>query len=368
MTKVCHVTSVHKSNDVRIFLKECCSLAKAEYHVSLVAANAKSETINGVKIIGVNSKVNNRISRVFKTVYAVYKVAKNEKANIYHLHDPELLLIALFLKNKNNKIIFDSHEDLPRQILTKHWIPKYLRKIFCFFTEHFENFIAKRIDGIVAATPFIRDRFLKVNRNTVDINNFPMIRELISENDQDSAKNNTIVYVGGITRERGILELLKSLPLCRSNVKLNLAGTFAQESLYHEAQNYDGWSKVNYSGFVNRQEIKKLLNESKAGIVTLYPTLNYLESLPIKMFEYMACGLPVIVSNFPYWVKLLENEKCAIFVDPKNELQIAKAIDFILDNQEIAIQMGQRGKMAVLKSYHWEVEERKLLDFYSSLA
>lgn len=367
MIKVCHITSVHKSNDVRILLKECTSLVSAGYDVSFIVANAQNEIINGVKIIGVPSVVNNRISRLLKTVYRVYKAAKAENADIYHLHDPELLLIALLLKSDKSKVIFDSHEDLPRQILTKHWIPMSLRKTLSFLTEHFENFITKRINGVIAATPYIRDRFLKINKNTIDINNYPILKELISTSENTVTKDNTVVYVGGITRERGIIELVKSLPLCKNEIKLNLAGVFAPELLYQETVNTSGWHLVNYTGFVNREQIKYLLDSSKAGIVTLYPTLNYLESLPIKMFEYMACGLPVIVSNFPYWMQLLEKEECAVFVDPKNEKQIADAIDFILNNEEIARKMGERGKNAVIKSFNWEVEEKKLIKFYALL-
>lgn len=365
--KVCHISSVHKSNDVRIFHKECCSLSNAGHEVSLVIANAKSEVVNGVKIIGVQSKVNSRILRVIKTVYHVYQVAKKENAQIYHLHDPELLLIALFLKSKNSKVIFDSHEDLPRQLLTKHWIPKLLRKTLSFLVEHFENFIIKRIDGVVAATPFIRDRFLKTNSKTIDVNNYPILKELISEYPTNSIKENAIVYVGGITNERGIFELIKALPLCNANIKLNLAGEFSHSAIFNKASNTKGWEKVNYKGFLNRSQIKELLNQSKAGIVTLHPTLNYLDSLPIKMFEYMACELPVIVSNFPYWQKLLENFNCAIFVNPLNEHEIADAIDYILSHPMEAKLMGERGKKAVIEKFNWEVEEQKLIHFYNQL-
>jgi glycosyltransferase involved in cell wall biosynthesis len=366
MIKVCHISSVHKSNDVRIFLKECSALAKNNYEVSLIVANAKTETTNDVNIKGVHSIVNNRFGRVFKTVYKVYRAAKKENANVYHLHDPELLFVALFLKSKHNRVIFDSHEDLPRQLLTKYWIPSPLRKSLSFLTERFENYITKRIDGVVAATPFIRERFLKINPNTVDINNYPIIKELMTS-DTIYQKEDSVVYVGGVTKERGILELVKSLALCKEKVKLNLAGIFSPEPLINEIQQIDGWEKVNYKGFLNRTEIRQILCQSKAGIVTLYPTINYLDSLPIKMFEYMACGLPIIVSNFPYWVKLLESENCAIFVDPKNENEIARAIDYIIKNEGIATEMGERGKKLVLQKFNWEVEEQKLLAFYSQI-
>lgn len=368
MLNVCHITSVHKSNDVRILLKECSSLAANNYNVSLVVANAKSEMINNVKIIGVKSIVNSRIARIIKTVYNVYITAKNQKADIYHLHDPELLCIALFLKNKNNYVIFDAHEDLPRQILTKYWIPSFFRKAISILAEYFENFIVKRIDGVITATPFIRERFKKINNNTVDINNYPILKELNLDLNISNSIDNNIVYVGGITRERGIIELVKSLSYCNSDTKLNLAGEFSPENLKDEVSAIEGWNKVNYYGFVNRTDIKKILSDSKIGIVTLYPTLNYLDSVPIKMFEYMACGLPIIVSNFPYWIELLKEENCAVFVNPVNEKEIAKAIDNLLSNKKLAEQMGQNGRRAVEEKYNWEKEEIKLVKFYKEIS
>ena len=363
---VCHITSVHKSNDVRILLKECSSLASNGFEVNLVVANAISENINNVNIIGVSSNINSRIGRIIKTVYRVYKVAKSQKSDIYHLHDPELLFIALFLKNKKNKVLFDAHEDLPRQILTKYWIPTPSRKVISIFAEVFEDFIVKRLDGVVAATPFIRDRFKKINFNTVDINNYPLLEEL-SNLPSLAKKENLVVYIGGITKERGIVELVKALPLCKSKVILNLAGDFSPIALKDVVANLEGWKSVNYVGFVGRQEVKKMLSVSKVGLVTLYPTSNYLDSLPIKMFEYMACGLPLVVSNFPYWIELLKNESCAVFVDPKNENEIASALDYLLENDKLSIEMGQRGRQSVLLKFNWEIEEKKLLNFYKSM-
>ena len=241
-----------------------------------------------------------------------------------------------------------------------------LRKVLSVLTELFENFIAKRIDGVIAATPFIRDRFLKINSNTIDINNYPIIKELITSENTEQ-KENSVFYVGGVTRVRGIVELVKSLELCKEPVKLNLAGIFAPTELFDEIKQLKGWEKVNYKGFVDRVELKQLLFSSKAGVVTLYPTINYLDSLPIKMFEYMACGLPIIVSNFPFWIELLKNENCALFVDPKNEKEIAQAIDYLLKNDDIAKAMGERGKNMVLQKFNWEVEEQKLYKFYQNI-
>ena len=107
-----------------------------------------------------------------------------------------------------------------------------------------------------------------------------------------------------------------------------------------------------------------MLNQSKIGIVTLHPKENYLESLPIKMFEYMHAGIPVIASNFPLWQEILTENKCGICVDPFNLDQIAEAIKYLLNNEEDARIMGINGREAVTKKYNWENEVKKLENIY----
>src|ERR1035437_3505014 len=172
--KVCHLTSVHKSTDVRIFYKECCSLSKAGYKVYLISPNVIDEILENVSIVGIKT-YNNRLLRMTKTVWNVYKKAKIIDAKIYHIHDPELLVIGLLLKARGKVVIYDSHEDLPRQILDKPWINPLLRRLISKLTEYVENFISRRYNAIVAATPTIKNRFVRINPNTVNINNYPII-------------------------------------------------------------------------------------------------------------------------------------------------------------------------------------------------
>jgi len=104
-----------------------------------------------------------------------------------------------------------------------------------------------------------------------------------------------------------------------------------------------------------------------AGLVTLHPIVNYIDALPVKMFEYMVAGIPVIASNFSLWREIIEGNKCGLCVDPLNPSEIAKAIDYIMTHPAEAQQMGKNGLRAVQEQYNWDIEEKKLLALYEQL-
>lgn len=363
--QACHLTSVHNRFDTRIFVKEIPSLASEGLDVCAIVADGKGyEEREHFNIYDVG-KPKNRFHRIFFTTKKVYKKALEVDATIYHLHDPELLLIAKKLKRRGKKIIYDAHEDVPRQIVNKHWINKGVRKVISNPIEFYENRISKKLDYIITATSFIRDRFLIINKNVTDINNYPIIA--LSGNTIDEARRKReICYIGSISKVRGINELVQALSLLR-DISLNLAGTYSPESYKNNLQTTGGWEKVTEYGFANREMAKEIMNRSVAGMVTLHPIINYIDALPVKMFEYMAAGIPVIASDFPLWKNIIEGCKCGICVDPLNPEAIAKAVEYIFQHKKEASQMGQNGKKAVLEKYNWEIEKQKLIAVYKKL-
>jgi glycosyltransferase involved in cell wall biosynthesis len=104
-----------------------------------------------------------------------------------------------------------------------------------------------------------------------------------------------------------------------------------------------------------------------AGVVTLHPVRNYVDCQPVKMFEYMAAGIPVIASRFPFWLDIVEGNDCGVCVDPFDPAAIAAAIDHFVTHPELAMRMGENGRRAVLEKYNWQPESRKLIDFYEHL-
>ena len=362
--KVCHLTSVHTRYDTRIFLKECQSLASNGYKVSLVVVDGLGDEYKeGVNILDVGKTNSGRLSRFTTTTRKVYKKAIDIDADIYHFHDPELMPFGYLLKLKGKKVIYDVHEDLPRQLLSKPYLG-FGKKVLSFLIEKIENFFSSKVSAVVTATPFIRERFTRLNTNSIDVNNFPLLSEF--EDFSVFEKRNEICYVGGLSEVRGIHEVVRSLSNLQS-IKLNLAGLFNDTNFEHKVKSLSSWSKVNELGFLDRDGIRDVLSKSKIGIVTLHPIVNYMDSLPVKMFEYMASGLPVIASDIPLWKSIIQETKCGVCVDPLNPDEIANAIHQIVNSPSRAKEMGQNGRKAVLSKYNWSIEESKLLKLYRDL-
>lgn len=364
--KVCHLSSVHARYDTRVLLKECCSLAKSGFEVHLVVADGKgNEELNGVKIhdVGITKS---RLSRFFKTTNRVYQKGLEINASIYHFHDPELLPKGLKLKRKGKKVIYDTHEDLPRQLMSKHYISFLLRKPLSVILEWYEDYAAKKFDYIITATPHIRKRFFKLNTATLDVNNYPLLGELNTEISAWGDKNNEVCYIGSITQIRGLEQVVDAVA-CLDGVELNLAGSFSPKSFKANLEAREGWKNTKFLGQIDREEVKQVLRKSKIGIVTFLPFGNHTHSQPNKLFEYMSQGIPLVASNFDLWKEIIEKVNCGICVDPKDPKAIADAIQTLLENNEQARVMGNNGRDAILSTYNWESEERKLIEIYETL-
>ena len=364
--KVCHFTSVHHRYDTRIFIKQCKSLVKADFDVNLIVADGKGDEVSqGISVFDVGKASNNRFIRFFNTGWKVYRAAIKQRAQIYHFHDPELIFFALLLRLTGRSVIYDVHEDLPRQIVSnKPYIPNSISKVFASIAETIENVCAKKMSAIVTVTPYIADRFRDRCKHVEVLYNFP-INDLDSSFPNWSDKNKEVCYVGSLSKVRGVVELVQSLEL--NNVKLNLGGTFNDEGLKKNVTSMHSWNNVNYFGYVNREQLDGILKKSMVGVVTLYPTESYRFAIPVKLFEYMRAGIPVIISDIPLWKRMVEQANCGLVVNPKDPAAISDAVQKLINNPEKAEEMGRNGWEVVRERYNWTNEEKKLFNLYEKL-
>ena len=363
--RIVHLTSVHPRLDTRIFHKMCRSLARAGHRATLVVADGQgSEHRDGVDILDVGTP-RGRLRRMLESTRRVLRIARQINADIYHLHDPELLPIAATLRRDGARVIFDAHEDVGKQMISKPYLTPMLRHLLAWGYVCYENMRVPGLDAVVTATPSIRDRYANLPPRLVDINNFPMLGELTSPTPWDK-RGPAVCYVGGICKIRGILELVSAMSLVQMPTLLHLAGRFSDSE--QQAKGLPGYSQVRAWGQVDRTGVRDVLGRAMAGIVTLHPTANYLDALPVKMFEYMSAGIPVIASDFPLWREIIEGNHCGICVDPMDPKSIARAIDTLVGNPTMAQEMGANGRRAVMERYNWGIEERKLLALYESLS
>ncbi|HOF54848.1 MAG TPA: glycosyltransferase family 4 protein [Prolixibacteraceae bacterium] len=366
--KIAHLTSVHQRFDTRIFLKQCKSLSRKGWDVSLVVADGKNdEKRDSIDIydVGIGG---NRIERFVLTTTKIFAKALELNAEIYHLHDPELIPIGLRLKKVGKIVVFDSHEDVPLQIKTKPYLGRILGMLVAGLYKLYEKSALKKFDLIVTSTTLIRDKMKQINPDVIEIQNFPMIDEFPSEPNDWQMKENQVCYIGSLTAIRGIKEMVKAISLTNSDTRLVLGGSFSETSFEKKVKSLEGWKLTEYKGFLNRMAIKEILSKSIAGLVVLHPTCNHMDALPVKMFEYMSAGIPVIASNIPLWESIVLGNNCGYCVDPFNSLEIAHAIEFFVSHPAVAETMGQNGRKAVRNLYNWQNEEIKLINAYEKLA
>ncbi len=362
--KICILTSVHSSFDDRIFHKEAKTLAKEGYNVVLIAKHNKEEVVDGVRIVPL-PKPKNRFERMTKVAWRLFRSALREKAAVYHFHDPDLIGVGLILKLFGTKVIYDAHEDYPKQIIYKKWVGnKYVRSFVAFIANIIEQLGASLFNGIVAATPDIAKKFNPTK--TILLRNLPILGMINNAKRLEIEKEKPIIiYVGGLSSIKGTKEIIQAMEFVRDKAELWLLGKWESEEFEKECEDLAGWKYTEYLGFVPLSKVYEYIKRADIGIAVLYPVKNYITSLPIKAFEYMACSLPMVMSNFPYWQEIFG--EFALFVNPYEPNDIADKILYLLDKPDKAKQLGEKGRRLIKEQHNWETESKKLLDLCEKL-
>lgn len=375
-TKICHLAAKHKLNDMRVFEKECKGLASNGFDVTLIGFgdHEHSDVECGVKRIWLHSPIKNNLEILTKRNRLLLKKALEENAEVYHLHEPELFPIGLKLKKAGKKVIFDSHEfygwqlkDNIHKIKIIH-VPGWMMKIIGGIYMQYEKYVCKRLDAVVqVCTLHGKDYFKNRCKRTVFIKNMPEVQDYTSSATARDKKADTIAMIGGLTASRGITQLVQAS--AKAKARLVLAGNFFPVTYEKTLKSLPEFHAVDYRGFLDKKGMIDVLNECFIGASTILHVGQYdqIDTLPTKVYDYMAMEMPVILSDTDHAKEMNDKYHFGICVNPSDVDDIANAIQYLCGHPEEAIEMGKNGRKAILEAFNWKNEESKLVNLYRQL-
>lgn len=367
---VCMLSSVHAPLDIRIYHKECKTLAGAGYEVTLIVPSREMVNSDGIRIFPIPPE-RNRLLRMTRSVWRIYKLAKGEEAATYHLHDPELIPIGLLLLAGGRHVIYDAHEDLPKDVMEKPWIPEKLRGLLSLVVDWLERATCRRFTAIITAGDSISDRLVSAGKHPVTLNNFPLAGEFTDSDSfsEGRLESNVIVSFGGLYAFRAARPMIEAFGLLAesSPVRLALGGGSESDVLREELKTKPGWRRIDYRGQMTRLQMLAELSRAFAAIVLFHNGPNTRSVRSNRFYEALAAGVPVITPDFGDWKSVVEENRCGLTVNPEDPQQIAVAIEWLSSHPEEAAKMGRNGRELFLREFNWEREGKKLVRLYATL-
>lgn len=363
MSRIVHVTTVHKRKDIRIFQKELRSLSREFPDITLVVNDGLGdETVDGIRIVDLRVSYKTRLGRFFRPFRRLLSLMKELRPDIVHFHDPELIPFGLTMAFKGYPVIYDIHEDYPKLMVDKPWIAPALRKLVSSLFSSLEKFAVSRFAAVALVNESQVERLGK--KKHAILHNYSVIGQY-TENEV-APPEDYFMYIGVLLESRGLQEMLDALALLPDQYSLVVAGLLSP-SARAIAEAHPAWNKVRDMGWMETEALITTTRKAIAGLMIPHPLPNIIDSSPNKLFEYMASGIPVVSSDFPGFRKIVEGSQCGILVPAHDHKAAYDAMLYLANNPQERIRMGLNGMRAVREQYNWEKESEKLLALYHDI-
>ena len=368
--RVCIVAPVHAWDDVRVFHKQAVTLAAAGYEIVLLAQAKKRLTAHGVQVKAVWAPRTPRALR-FLSLPLVLVQALVQRADVYHLHNPDTLPLCVALKVFGRRVIYDTHEDFSRRIGIREWIPRALRPLVSSGVVRAERFVAKIADRTIATQAVVAAR---LGERAVVIGNPPRtdaallqrVRERSAAAGRSPDDGLRAIYVGLVSETRGLFDMIDSAELVNAEHRMHLRiiGP-ALPGQIEKARARSGWRHVDYLDTMPQDDAFACIAESDVGLAVLHDIADISHADPNKLYEYMVFGKAFIASNFPEWKARLQGIDGGWFVSPGSVEEMAAALKAAMD-PEVRNRKGKAGA-AFVRLYNWEKESARLIDIYREI-
>ena len=361
--RIAHLSTVHHDWDNRIVNKECRALAEAGLDTHLVISAPEDRVTRGVHVHALQRR--GRLARLFGSQRQAWGVLRGLRPDLLHVHDPELIPMALLWGTvRRRPVVYDAHEDLVKQIATKGYLHGRRAHLMRPMARVLLWMADWGCDAVVTATEPIADTFrtrlFGRERPVRVVRNLPWSSDFRVA---DVASNGPVaVYTGDISEARGftrMVEAIRSVP----GARLVLAGRALRQDIDPGED-----EQVEYRGLVPPSELPDIIASGRVGLVLLQRLPNYENSLPTKVFEYMASGVPFLATDFPAWQELFGGYDAGVFVDSDDPDAVASALASLLADPERCAEMGRNGRRAVEEEFGFESEAVPLVELVGSLS
>jgi glycosyltransferase involved in cell wall biosynthesis len=370
---ICHLLSINRSLDPRAFYREAEPTAAQGLQVRMLAPHGIQGWNRGVELV----PFPRRHGRLLRWLLVPTLIAKalRQRASIYHFHDPELIPVGLVLKILfRKKVIYDAREDYPAMVLSKSYLPKFSRALLAGALSQLEAIAAFTLDGIITADPLTLRRLARAGPSKkLVFYNFPNL-EFFPAIAASEFKSFDLVYRGGLSARAGaflLLDAIRALVNDGKSLSVLLLGYFdderSKELLEEKIRQLGVEHNVRVAGRISHDQMARVLSQARIGICPLQATRKFQHNIPVKVFEYWACGLPVVASDLAPIRPFFRDNQLGLLFKAGDVQSLCEAIRWLLDHPAEAAQMGIRGRCAMVGRYNNSREVCKLLSFYQRI-
>ena len=374
-TKIAIVTSGHLPLDERIFFKFGMSLIESGFIVDIICSTQEiNEIKNGISITGFNGSL----------------LAKKKKIssfyNLLHISNPSVIIccepLPVFsafkfkISQPKSKIVLDITEWYPENLVAKI---KGVKKHFYYFLYFIFNLVAVNLcDNLILGelTKKRRYDFIAPVTNKTVIGYYPILRFFNYSMPQFNGTDLTLCYAGLINFQRGILTLLEVAKKIKEkyqslNITLKIVGKFErinEENYFNELLKSNKTISITKVGWSNYDDISKHLQDVDICFDLRIRNFIYKNSLPIKIFEYMACGKPIIFTDIKPIRKEFGENIPGFLVDPSNQNFIISCVEKYILDKSLLYSHSINARKQIENGKNWEEESLKLIKLVNSLA
>ena len=345
-------TIVHHPADARIYHRQIRALLEAGHQVTYIAP-AETENFSAertgpqLQVIPVPRAVGrNRLGalRAARRELARHAVG----ADLLLVHDPELLL-ALPPRRKRPPTVWDVHEDTAAALSTKAWLPRPLRPAAAAAVHTAERLAERRLHLILAEQGYV-PRFSQTHPV---VPNTTYVPETAAPPDPAGQR---VVYVGHLSPDRGVAEMVEVAALLRPHgIAVELIGPAdAQARGMIEPAQAQGL--LRWPGFVPNDLAMQKVDGAVAGLSLLQDEPNFRHSMPTKVVEYMARGVPVVTTPLPSAADLVTRYECGFVVPFGDPRAAADAVRQLAGDASLRAKMGNGGHEAARISLGWPAD------------